>query len=378
MGKHKKVSIFKNYLLNTSFHGFRFIVDDKRHWSERIFWTICVTLSWIAASLLIYSAYDDFLHNAISFVVDTSFLEWDTHFPTVVICETDNEDNIATVTDRVFGDPHDYNLDEIVKELVFYKGLSLYTLQICGPNLGDQRDKNCFIKNLSYYHDEVKSSCKDIFHGCQWNEVKFDCCTYFNEIYTEMGRCYGINTMQSRKKDVPFYKMVSNKKSGPGKLLLEVKGITNLYTLGTLEIPSLSSFAGDTISLSPHIHFRRTFAIKEIDNQPEVRDVSIDQRNCRFPEETYLDVFPYYSYSACCVQCRKDAQFKKCGCVHHLMPNTPFEKQCDLKGIKCLNKYYNEISILKASWSNRIGLVCGCLPSCNEIELSTIRDEKRG
>ncbi|CAG9829802.1 unnamed protein product [Diabrotica balteata] len=55
-----------------------------------------------------------------------------------------------------------------------------------------------------------------------------------------------------------------------------------------------------------------------------------------------------------------------------------FEYQCTLEGIKCLNEYYNEISVLKASWSNRTGLVCGCLPSCNEIELSVIRDDKVG
>lgn len=63
-------------------------------------------------------------------------------------------------------------------------------------------------------------------------------------------------------------------------------------------------------------------AINEIENQEEVRDVSIQQRNCRFMEESNLDVYPFYSYSACCVQCRKDAQLKTCKCAHHLMPNT--------------------------------------------------------
>lgn len=50
---------------------------------------------------------------------------------------------------------------------------------------------------------------------------------------------------------------------------------------------------------------------------------------------------------------------------------------CKIDGISCLNKYYNELSILKAPWSNKIGLVCECLPSCTEIELNIITDEKR-
>lgn len=42
----------------------------------------------------------DFQNNAISFVVETSYLEWDTNFPTVIACEIDNPGKIMTVSDR--------------------------------------------------------------------------------------------------------------------------------------------------------------------------------------------------------------------------------------------------------------------------------------
>lgn len=51
---------------------------------------------------------------------------------------------------------------------------------------------------------------------------------------------------------------------------------------------------------------------------------------------------------------------------------------CNIDGINCLNKYYNDLSVLKAPWSNKSGLVCNCLPSCTEIELNIITDEKKG
>lgn len=53
----------------------------------------------------------------------------------------------------------------------------------------------------------------------------------------------------------------------------------------------------------------------------QVKDVSIAQRNCRYPDESNLDVYRYYSYSTCNVQCRKDAQMNTCNCTHHFMPN---------------------------------------------------------
>lgn len=54
---------------------------------------------------------------------------------------------------RLFGDPHDYNLDEVVKELVYFKGFSFYTLQTCGADT--PKNDNCFLKNFSYFSDKV-------------------------------------------------------------------------------------------------------------------------------------------------------------------------------------------------------------------------------
>ncbi|KAJ8954260.1 hypothetical protein NQ318_005856 [Aromia moschata] len=375
--KEKETSVIRYFFLNTSFHGFRYISEEGRHWTERIFWAVCCLLSWIATGLLIWSAWNDFQSNAISFVVDTTYLDWDTNFPSITICETDNQKNIAEFTDRTFGDPHDYNLDEMVKEQVFFRGMSFYTLQLCGPT-AQVVSNECFLKNFSDFSEQVRSKCNHILKVCKWNNVEFDCCNYFRHVDTEMGTCFGINSMQSRDVKVPFYEMVSNRKTGPGTLYLEVHGFANLYILGQQEVPSTTTSLSDTLQILPHIRYHRYFAVKEIENQPEVQYVSINQRKCRFSHESDLDVYRHYSYSACCVQCRKDAQLKKCGCSHHLMPNTPFKMQCNITGLDCLNKNYNDLAVIKPSWANRPGLFCDCLPSCTEIELSIVKDEKKG
>lgn len=70
------------------------------------------------------------------------------------------------------------------------------------------------------------------------------------------------------------------------------------------------------------MNFRRLLTTKYVENDVEARDVSVVQRNCRFPEENYVEVHKYYSFSACSVQCRKDEQVRLCGCNSHVMPNT--------------------------------------------------------
>lgn len=47
---------------------------------------------------------------------------------------------INTFPFRTYGNPHDFNFNEIVKELVYFKGLSFYTLQMCGPNATQKHD----------------------------------------------------------------------------------------------------------------------------------------------------------------------------------------------------------------------------------------------
>ena len=39
--------------------------------------------------------------------------------------------------------------------------------------------------------------------------------------------------------------------------------------------------------------------MKNIENDVEARDVSVEQRNCRFPEENINEVHKFYSFSAC-------------------------------------------------------------------------------
>lgn len=96
----------------------------------------------------------------------------------------------------------------------------------------------------------------------------------------------------------------------PSTLIFHTGG----YFHWSLEQPSTQPFN--------HDYFRRQLSIRNIENDPQTRDVSVAQRICRFSDENILDVHKYYSYSACSVQCRKDQQLKMCNCTNHLIPNT--------------------------------------------------------
>lgn len=60
-----------------------------------------------------------------------------------------------------------------------------------------------------------------------------------------------------------------------------------------------------------------------------------------------LQMIDKMCYSACTVQCRKDAQLRMCNCTNFFMPNVPEKIKCDVEGIICLNAHLNELSVSK-------------------------------
>lgn len=70
------------------------------------------------------------------------------------------------------------------------------------------------------------------------------------------------------------------------------------------------------------INFRRQVTVRNIENDPLVVDTTPKQRACLFHDENDQGLYPYYSYSACTVLCRKRAQMESCHCNDHFMLDT--------------------------------------------------------
>lgn len=191
--------------------------------------------------------------------------------------------------------------------------------------------------------------------------------------------------------------MISNKFTGPGQLKMDVlteanvravgsqlvfyhppPPIPQVYTFGAEDVPSLVTSKSEFLNVGPHNGYHRHVAVRNIENDAQTHSVSIAQRSCRFPDENHqLDVHSHYSYSACSVQCRKQRQLVMCNCTSHLMPNTAAAAHCDMAGLRCLNDNYEELSVVIADWTHdRKGLVCDCLPSCTEIDVSVVLDRR--
>ncbi|KAL1137991.1 hypothetical protein AAG570_009686 [Ranatra chinensis] len=138
------------------------------------------------------------------------------------------------------------------------------------------------------------------------------------------------------------------------------------------DIPFYNTMTTDILSPGINSYKKFTISVTDIENEPEIRQLSVAQRKCRFADENNLEVSDEYSYSACVTDCRRKEQLRVCNCTSHLMPKTEPRERCNMSGINCLNNHYSDLSVQKTSWSRKEGLICDCLPGCHEAEYNVV------
>lgn len=179
-----------------------------------------IPLQWLTSNL-----FAKFNENSMSFTVDTAYLNWNTSFPSISICEIYNNDKNFNLTENLFGQVP--NLPDLMSEITFFSG-TCYMCELCFTNM------TCS-ENLTETVFQFRSSCKNFVKNCFWNDKPFDCCEGFLPLTTEHGTCYTINSALTK----PKYgkKLYGNRELGPGKLKMVVKEDIQIFMHHPNEVP---------------------------------------------------------------------------------------------------------------------------------------------
>ncbi|KAG8323116.1 hypothetical protein J6590_009761 [Homalodisca vitripennis] len=354
------------YFSESSIHGLHYITDSTRHISERVFWAVVCAVSLLGAGVVLRGNIYNFENNAVSFVMETTYLNWNTTFPAISVCEVESTDKLYDTGERMYGPDRNMNLDFYLRDIAFYYGTCYTCSAHCGKTINCSQDFDHIIK-------EVRSPCQDLIDYCKFNGKPFKCCRYFRLLETEKGPCYTINSMHLKKPKKFPLDMTSNLKTGPGKLEFTAFEKIKIVLHAPEDVPFLNHPQQEQEVVPWGNILNARFMIKEIENDRYVKEVSVGQRNCRFPSENYLRSYALYSYSACVVDCRAQAQVEHCNCTHHFMPKIDGVHTCNLTGLICLSNVSETLRSLRtADYTEKQGLVCDCLPSCTEPEYSVV------
>lgn len=345
-------------------HGPSFLVRKDVHFIYRLIYFIIYVQVWIAAVVTIQGYFNYYRTNSIRFTTRNDYLQWNTTYASVTVCEIGNVDKIWSLGAE-YSTQHNEKLSRFFGDIAFFSGTCFSCLSSC---CNESMCLTDYVKMASYFH----TSCKDFFLTCKWNGNPINCCKHFEPLQTEFGRCFSINNRHTGANEAVFVTSGNPREMG----ILEIKLAQDYeaFLHSPEDIPFWNMEYDRRVRVIYGAKAEMIFSILDVVNEPEVSLIAPEERECRFPEELpkNYQAFKYYSYSVCISQCRIDAQLELCNCTHHLSPMYYKDQYCDLDGLKCLTKHYKTLRKLKVPGSEETGLDCDCLPSCTESDYNVV------
>jgi amiloride-sensitive sodium channel len=320
--------ILVDYCQNSSVVGLIYICDKKYHFTERIFWLICVISSLVGSYVLIATYIETFAQNSISMVIENLHPMSTTNFPSLGVCEMGYTKEIYSALEDIINGlkthedmEYNYDVEDFMQRVIFHNLYNFGSIgSYCAQYIDDDESIKCPMTGYRAFAKKVRANCTTLFAECSWNGQMFDCCRYFHPVQTTLGTCYILNSVQAVEKYGPnWLDMKVGPQYGNGDLTINLTKSTSAFILNEEDVPHIllttlqfsqipEGYAG-TIFLS----------MQNIINDELVIDTEVGARKCVFPIEDTGILYKRYSYSVCVTECLKKAQIKACNCSHYNM-----------------------------------------------------------
>lgn len=162
-----------------------------------------------------------------AFTIDSTYLDFNTSFPSISLCQVFNGEKNWDLSEKFFGDDRDKRIDDFLTEISFFTG-ACYTCELCDVEVKCPR-------NFSEILSKFRASCENFLKNCSWNGIEFDCCSGFRPLHTETGTCYTINSALTQ----PIYgkELFCNREIGVGKLKMMVTEDIQLFIHHPNDVP---------------------------------------------------------------------------------------------------------------------------------------------
>uniref|UniRef100_A0A182Q221 Pickpocket n=1 Tax=Anopheles farauti TaxID=69004 RepID=A0A182Q221_9DIPT len=410
-------SLWVDYCMNSTIHGFKYLVGNKRTTIERIWWFIVCLLSLYGCGRLIHSVYTKWDQDP----VVVTFAEkpapvFSIPFPAVTICP----ETKVRKKDLDFSKAYEFYNDELLwqfmaaEQMVKLEAL----LQVCDFSFGLQMNNDSYADNVVQVLQKLAIPFEDIFVMCGWRAVPIDCRKFFKRTLTDSGICYTFNSLAANElmrqdqlhdeyeytlenETAKFWNMDDGYSSRAGGdtyprrtfgagiragmyLILKVRKKDMDYLCG-------NSFQGFRVHLHTPDQYPRTtnqfFRIPLsqevsvsvdpllIDTGPNVRQYKPNRRLCYYNHERYLRYFKVYSKFNCDIECLANYTLHMCGCVPFSLPRDKEARICGLGMVPCADQatsVLEEMDIVhEFNKSENFLDKCNCLPACNAIVYNT-------
>ncbi|XP_026467426.1 sodium channel protein Nach-like, partial [Ctenocephalides felis] len=350
---------FKDLMRSTTINGCIHIVENGRHWTERIMWLIVSSLAIAGVVYFVLQIWVDFVAKPTATTIEsTQYPIWEVPFPAIAICPVNK---ISKKKAEAYAEKL-ANLAGLKQaqmlELVHLMG-RIYDHDIEGQeqfttlqNILDTYDVNnaTGMYDISEHMIQLSPQCEDMLSDCSWDGYSELCGALFSMRPTMEGLCCTFNYVRGLNMTEKFIDT-----PGPGHGLIvtaypdledyyypimNTEGFT-IHIFSPNDYPDMPSGGLTQKIVAPDTEVFLRIDASTVKSVPDVAHFSTQQKGCIYQDESV------YSYSNCLVMCRVRSIFALCGCKLFYLPDdrdeVPQPINCTLQHIQCLNKYMGKL-----------------------------------
>ncbi|XP_078038923.1 sodium channel protein Nach [Augochlora pura] len=326
----------KEFLLENSLHGIKYVMDIKRPKWERISWFILIMLSFVATGVTIFVIWKKFQAEPTITGLD---IETDTKidFPQILICF----------------DSHQLNYMRIPQtERHIYEQVYNWTW---GNHIDEYEPAYQTKSNFSDDFTTMAPNCSDVIFNCKYKGIEQPCSALFTKVIVAVGACCKLNAVQALE-----YSDANRD--------LEFETTNSYYPWRLYFHPNtdISPKRGERPLVIAYFPITLEFRVELTFTTSDIRYLTLRQRNCTYKQKGG-------SLDNCMMYHVTDQLLSRCNCVPWFLSFMK-KKECPLSKYHCLNHFtvnpndmdcwllcdhtsYAVNAILKSStYTNRISL----------------------
>ncbi|XP_060804626.1 sodium channel protein Nach-like [Amyelois transitella] len=358
--------------------GLPYIVDTEIHWIERLFWICSFICSLGLVGSLIASQYERYFKDPVVMGLEIDYFNWNISYPAITLCADDvlDEEDLQNLANEI-EENTETNLTDALKTLATLTLNNIDNLDLITFN------DNIFSKEFIDPRDfRALSSLliKKFSNDCLTTSTNWPISV--NSVLTEVGMCHVLNSnvavyddpSVSEEQLIPYEKTNIDLSVYDKDFFIQLLDYAKEFKLFIHHPDEV------ILATSPSYQIGRSYtslAVKVWSTRVTdlVHYFYQRYRKCRFLDEPISKRYPVYSYNHCLLECRIRMMLKLCRCVPHFYKYLSHEEVCDLKRLKCIKEYKNELMKLSTSertwkrFANKDDLPksprdCNCPSSC--------------
>ncbi|XP_078049298.1 sodium channel protein Nach-like [Augochlora pura] len=387
------VKYTKLYCKYTKLAGFRYFVEARTSWFDRVFWGLLYTIAVPTMVYTICAGYLDVMQNPCFQTVESEYVDTQSlDFPGVSICSINRISRQAA--EELANELFQRNITRLSVDEIF----ELIT------RLGDLYDSDFAKQKRTTPSDQILAQfpdyditdlmrrltpkCSVLLTRCRFHDEERNCSDMFTFRKTQDGFCCTFN-YATKRDDISLLDPVKVDilgKDGGLSVLMESVLDDYLYPIFPItgfkvtifnphDYPDMTS--GGVIEIFVPPKTQRDVEIEAIMSYSTTNVIpyALKHRYCVFQEEM-ASVRASYTYSDCIVDCKVADMLDLCDCVPFFLPNRESKRVCNLKDMVCLTKNrYRWTSVVPntdlylhtAEQSDNVLHCNNCYPLCSDV-----------